>query len=123
MFQRGAQVDRTAVAVLQAAGLVAVVKAVPPGAIHGGGRVNACSQRGGCHGGLESRTRRIQPLGGAVQQRRGGIGGKGRVVRTAGVQVKPRHAGGGQDAAGFHVYDHGGPSAALPPGPGGLGGL
>ena len=39
------------------------------------GRVNACSQRGGRHRGLESRTWRIQPLA-VVQQRRGGIDGK-----------------------------------------------
>ena len=108
-------------AVLQAAGLVAAVKAVTAGAADGGSRVDArCQCRCG-HRRLEGGARSVQPLTDPVEQRCGAIGGKRGVVGAVGVQVEPRHICRRQNAAGAHIDYYGSPGAAFPSGSGGPG--
>lgn len=121
VFQSGAQIDRAAVAVLQAAGLVAAVKAVTAGAADGGSWVDArCQCRCG-HRRLEGGSRGVQTLTDPVEQRCGAIGGKRGVVGAVGVQVEPRHICRRQNAAGAHIDYYGSPGAAFPPDSGGSG--
>ena len=122
VLQRGAQVHRPAVAVLQTAGVVVAVIKVLTCAVYGSGRVDARCQSCGRHSGLESRTRRIQPLADPVQQGSGAVRRKRGVVAAIAAQVKIRQAGCGQNAAGAHIHHYGGPGPDLPSGSDALGG-
>ena len=95
VLQGGAQVHRAAVAVLQAAGLVAAVIEVAPRAVDGIIGRKPLLQRGGSHGGLKGGAGRIQPLAAAVQQRGAAVGAKVGVVAAVGVQVVAWVVGGG----------------------------
>ena len=94
-MQGGSQVHRAAVAVLQAAGLIAAVIEVPPRAGDGIIGRKPLLQRGGSHGGLKGRAGRVQPLAAAVQQRGAAVGAKVGVVAAVGVQVVAGVVGGG----------------------------
>ena len=123
VFQGGEQVDPSAVADLQAAGLVVGVVEIPAGAVHRVLGGNQPGGKGGCrHCRLEGRPGRIQALDGAVKQRGSGVGCQRRIVAAVVRQIKGRLVGGCQNTTGFGVHHHNRPGAGFPAGPGRLGG-
>ena len=108
VLQRGAQVHRPAVAVLQTAGVVAVIKALPVQFTVAAGSMPAVKAAAATAAGAEpahTAPGRPGPAGSSASA-------ESAVCHAIAAQAKTGEAGCGQNAAGAHIHHYGGPATS-----------